>query len=305
MTNACPTCQRERYVGESCQRLACIWADLAGVALELDCFTIPGSTLSGPRAIKERILATHDRLPGGAQSSETGVRSARMEPCEDITCPGWHPDIRHDHPCPVDPTGDAAMRPSKSEADLAALQTAVSAFVAAVGELAVLSHSRGRPRSWGAAVTDASILAEWEAVDSLETSGQKPRKWVLKAADALHDLELIRDRHCPRDASDHERTWTSGLADEECCLVCFQLGLRVTNDTTTGGRLGLCQSCYRLRLRCAEVNDIDTKDAPVPPPELVQELRRIGAPGSAADRATRSRWFQAVGRLLADERGCA
>lgn len=34
--NTCPTCHRERYVGESCQRVACIWADLAGVALELD-----------------------------------------------------------------------------------------------------------------------------------------------------------------------------------------------------------------------------------------------------------------------------
>lgn len=305
MTN-CPTCQRDLVAGESCRRLACLWHDIAAAALELDMFTIAGSTLSGPAVIRERIMSTHDRLPGGSRSSESGIRASRMEPCMDPTCPQGAGGWRHDHPVPVDPTGDAAMRPSKSEADLGALQTALRTFVSAVGDLAALSHSRGTPRTWDEAVTDAVLLDDMDAIDVLESSGQKPRRWVIRAGDAIHDIELIRDRHCTRNPNDWERSWTSDVANEnDACRICRQLGLIVDARRDKGGRDGRCQGCNRLRKRCAVVNNIELDEVPEPPVELIEELRRIGSPGSPNDLAARSRWFQEVGAQAKERRRIA
>lgn len=255
-----------------------------------------------PDEIRSTIMATHDRLPGGTQSSETGIRAPRMEPCTDPTCEhddGW----QHSHPIPNDPTGDAAMRPSKSEADLAELDAAVDRFVAAIGELASRSHSHGVPETWDEAVKDAHLLAEMDAVTVLERAGWKVRGWVVAAGDALQAIETLAGRHLRRDPNDHERSWTSGLADEQCCRVCLKLGLRVAWQD--GGAGGLCQGCYRLRKRCAYVNELSIDEVGDPPETLIEELRRIGTPGSIQDRNARHRWFQRVGDEHRASRYCA
>ena len=264
-----------------------------------------------PDAIRDTILATHDRLPGSSGTSETGIRAPRMEQCADPNCPQgdwWDDETQrwtHSHPIPNDPTGDAAMRPSESEADLRRLDIAVQRFVDMVGELAERSHSRGRPETWEEAVKDAHLLVEMDAVTVLEqTWGAKDvRKWVTNAADAVIDIEVIASRHVSRDPNDHERTWTSGLADEQCCRICIRLGLRV--NWQEGGAGGLCQGCYRLRNRCAQVNDLDPDEVGDPPETLIEELRRIGAPGSVQDRNTRHRWFADVGAEHRSRRYCA
>ena len=250
-----------------------------------------------PDALRDVLLQTHDRLPGGTQSSETGVRAPRMERCTDTDCPEgdyWDEETRtwqHSHPIPNDPTGDAAMKPSRSEADLRSVDHLEQRFVDAIGELATRSHSRGRPETWDEAVKDAHLLAEIDAVCVLEnTWGAKAvRKWVEQAGDAVHDLELLAGRHASREPNDHERTWTSGLADEECCRVCLQLRLRVERHAR-----GLCSGCWKLSQDSREHTD---DGEPVdPPPELIEEFRRINNPSGPAWKAERSRWLRSLER---------
>lgn len=260
--------------------------------MTLDCLSIPGHTETGPNAIEALIMATHDRLPGSAGASETGIRASRMETCGDTTCPQWLDDLSHDHPVPNDPTGDAATRPSKSDADLKLLADLCKSFVTAIDEIAGRSMSARKLDDWDDAVTAAALLDEMGAIDVLERTNQNPRKWVVKAGDALHDLELLARRHMTRQPDDWEKSWTSGLTENECCRVCMSLGLWV--DWREGGAGGLCQGCYRLRKRCAHETSLDMDEIPDPPPELIEELRRIGSPGGPVDRAARQRWFRKV-----------
>ena len=258
-----------------------------------------------PDHIRATIVATHDRLPGGTSSSETGVRAARMETCTDRSCPSHELGYDHSHPVPNDPTGDAAMKPSASEADLRDLDAAVGRFITAIDELARRSHSGPFPRDWRSAVLGAKRLVTDDMIPAVERiwGAKKTRQWVVTAGDALHEIEMIAGRHVARDPNDHERSWTSGLADEQCCRVCIKLGLRVAWQD--GGAGGLCQGCYRLRKRAAQENNLDPDDVGDPPETLIEELRRIGSPGSVQDRNARSRWFADVGAQHRDRRYCA
>lgn len=285
-----------------------LFDEVVRVAVELDCLSAPGFAETGPAVIRAMIEQTHDRLPSSASASDSGIRAARMERCYDRTCPQgvhWLGDSwDHDHAVPNDPTGDAATRPSKSDADLKLLEQLQAAFVTAIDEIACKSMSRRKITDWDDAVTVAALLDEMEAVEVLERTDQKPRRWVIKAGDALHDLELLARRHMTREPDDWEKSWTSGLAPEDCCRVCTKLGLWV--PWREGGAAGLCQGCYRLRKRCAHETDLDMDAIPDPPPELIEELRRIGAPGGVTDRAARQRWFRTVEARLQEAEGeCA
>ena len=243
-----------------------------------------------PDTVRATILETHDRLPGGGGYSETGVRAPRVEICHDPTCPqddGWE----HSHPVPDDPTGNAAMRPSRSDADLRALDQAVQTFVDNVGELVTRSASRGVPQTWEEAVNDAQLLDRDDAISVLERvwGHRDVNRWVTKAGDAVHDLALITGRHVTRQPNDHERTWTSDLADEQCCRVCLQLKLRVPVKARR-----LCAGCWQLSQDSRE--HTDDGEAIDPPPELIEEFRRIGNPHGPAWKKARSDWLHALER---------
>lgn len=265
-----------------------LFGDIVRQAMELDCLMIPGHVETGPAAIEACIYSTHDRAPSSASSTDTGIRAARMERCQDPTCPqgatwdgnGWN----HDHPVPNDPTGDAATRPSKSDADLRLLADLQASFVTAIDELAGKSMSRRRITDWDDAVTVAALLDEMEAVEVLERTDQKPRKWVLKAGDALHDLEQLAKRHLPRQANEDEQAWTNGLADEDVCSWHVQIHRRYRRPRIQG--TNICQDCINLSTLLGQR----------PPQWLLEaEIDLAGKPRA---------WQQALGRCM-DELGVA
>lgn len=258
-----------------------IFRRLVRDAIRIDHLVHAGPPItSGPTAIAAAIYSTHDRLPGGSGVSETGVRAARMEECVDPTCDLGVPGDGHTHATPVDPTGDAAMRPSKSDADLRQLEVSVTTFITAISELGAMSRSKGAPTDWDEALIDANWLDEQGAIDVLERSDQKPRRWVLKAGDALHDIEALWRKQQTREPDEVDRAWTDELADEQCCSVHLQIQpAGVYREKRF--RRDLCRTCYQL----AMAGDVDR-----PPIELVEVW--VQSPGQVAWRAARSRWLQ-------------
>ena len=276
-------------------RTATLFADITTAAMQLD-----------PAELRATLLATHDRLPGGTRSSETGVRAPRMEVCTDPSCPEgdwWDDDAAtwaHSHPIPNDPTGDAAMRPSRSEADLRTLDYYVARYITAVDWIARRCHSGPFPTDWRTAALGAQRLVRDDMLPALEqTWGAKDvSRWVMAAGDAVHDIELIACRHLPRQASEWEQHWTSGLADEDCCRV--HLRLEPPQRTEVKAK-GLCQQCGRLKADAADILGCDFDQAPDPPRELLETYRRINNPSGPAWKAERSKWLQ----TLEKERRCA
>jgi hypothetical protein len=276
-----------------------LFSTIASHAVAIDTRSIPGpQTHHGVAAVRALVIDTHDRLPGSAGASDTGIRAPRMERCADRACTEgdfWDDETQtwaHSHPIPNDPAGDAAMRPSTSEAMLTRLDKAEAKFVANIAELVTRSVSRGVPDTWDEAVSDCSMLDQMDAIAALEAAwGVKAvRKWVTNAGDALEDIDWIWNRYVTRDPNDHERTWTSGLADEECCRVCLQLRLRVERH-----RKHLCSGCYQLHLDAAEALDLHPDYAPDPPPELIAELRR-STPSGPGWKRTRQHWIAGLDR---------
>lgn len=235
--------------------LADLWATLTAQAMAFD---LP------------RLRATiHDTADDGLRAANyegAGGRSA------DVSS---HPE-RHALNERRDPTRN----------DLTLVDHHVCRYIAAVYEIATRSHSGPFPNDWRTARIGAKRLDDMAAIEVLETTGQRPARWVHQAGDALHDLELLAGRHLARKANDHERSWTSGLADEQCCRVCLELGLRIERKAR-----GLCQPCLRLKTDLAAELACDIDDAADPPPELLEEFRRINNPGGPAWKAIRSRWI--------------
>ncbi len=221
-----------------------------------------------PHGLTESLLIVHDRLPGSATGSESGIRAARVETCQDQTCPqsdGWD----HTHPVPTDPTGDAALRPSESDRDLDAIEHHVGRFVANVAELHARSVSNGPPTTWSQAVQSAGLLVSMGAVDTLETTwGTKAvKRWVTAAGDAIHDLQLIADGHASREPSQDEKHWSAGLADEDCCVWHLAIHSRIRRPRSPGKNI--CPDC------CSLAELLGQK----PPPWLIEaEIDRAGRP---------------------------
>lgn len=215
-----------------------------------------------PDAIRSTIRSTIDDGLRAARYDGTGGRDADQSS---------HPERMAIH-----------GRRDPAWADLDLIDHHAERFICAVTELALRSHSRGAPRSWDEAVQDAHLLAEMDAVGILERTGQRPSRWVHQAGDAVHDLALIRDRHASREARDWEQSWTSGLADEECCRLCLDhVNLRSPRKAKQ-----LCQMHLRL---FNEAGGID------PPQWLTEEFRRIGSPAGPDWKRARSRWLQSEG----------
>lgn len=232
--------------------LARLFADLAAVALELDV-----------RDLRSAIEDGRDDGLRAAAYDRSGGRSASTSS---------HPER-------------TALRPStdRTDADLRRLAEHEATYVDAIAQIAVRSRS-GRPcEDWDEAVHDHNLLVQMDAVGILERiPGENPAKWVRRAGDAISSLEHLADRHRSRPPKDWERSWTSGLSDEECCRLC----LDHVNLRTEAKAKRLCQMHLRLYNEAGEVD---------PPEWLTEEYRRIGSPSGPAWKAARSKWLQSEG----------
>lgn len=237
--------------------LAALWHDLTTTALGFDL-----------AALRATILATVDDGLRAASYDSAGGRSA------DVSS---HPERQA-----------LNERRDPTHADLSLLDHHEARYVTSVYEIATRSHTGPFPTDWRSARIGARRLDDMDAIGVLETTGQKPARWVYAAGDALHDLELLAGRHMARKANDYEQAWTSGLADEECCDLCLEhLRLRVPRY-----RGQWCQPHYTLRL---DSRNHTPDGQPVDPPGwLSDELRRTGGPGPDWKRA-RSRWLLDLG----------
>ena len=181
-------------------------------------------------------------------------------------------------------------RRDSTDSDLQRLDELEASYVAAVHWLATRSHSGPFPNDWRTARPGHKLLIAMDAVTALERTGQRPGRAVIQAGDALHDLERMAARHPVggRAPDDYERSWTSGLADGDCCRVCLKLKLR-----NRAHARGLCQGCWKLSQDSR--NHTDDGEPIDPPVELVEEFRRIGDGHGPAWKATRSRWLNSLG----------
>lgn len=239
--------------------LARLFTDLLETAMALD---IP--------ALRSEILASVDDGLRAANYEGAGGRSA------DVSS---HPERMA-----------LSQRQDRTQDDLRRCDSLVASYVTAVGEIAVRSRSGARAETWDGAVKDHNLLDQMDAVGVLERiPGEKPSKWVHRVGDCLHDLELLARRHeTGREPDDFERSWTSGLADGDCCRVCLKLRLRTRSHAR-----GLCQGCWKLSQDSRHHTD---DGEPIDPPvELIEEFRRIGDGQGPAWKATRSRWLNSLG----------
>lgn len=261
--------------------------------------------LRHPNEIANTIILTHDRSPGSGQhdGNSRGLRTemyidapegSRELSDEEIALgvePDWGVTISHS-----DPTGMAALRPSASDRDLRDLEAAVNTFIKMIDSLASASFSGRRPKTWDEAITDARRLVAMEAIEVLERTKQNPKRAIFKAGDAVHQIEQIQNRHCARRATEWESSWTSGLADEECCITHLRLEPPIRKEKVANG---LCSSCYSLSKAAAQALNVKPKDAPAPPPSLVADFEKTNNHSGVAWKKLRQSW---INQLLSDKK---
>ena len=180
-----------------------------------------------------------------------------------------------------------ALNPRRDPAwdDLDRLDHLESRFVAAVGELARRSMSRGVPATWDEAVHDAHLLAEMDAVGVLERTGQKPARWVLVAGDSIHDLEVIARRHAPggRAPTEDEKHWKDGANVNDVCAWHLAIHHRHRRPRRPG--TNICDTCATL---------VTAGQGARPPAWLLEaEVDREAKP--KAWTAALSRWLDELG----------
>lgn len=185
--------------------------------------------------------------------------------------------------------------------DLRTVSKASERFVVAIASLLVESQI-GDPGDmddydWDEAVTDAALMAELQATEdgkpgevlqaAIDCYEGPVLRHITNADRAVRDLALVLRLYSPRDANDLERSWTSGLADEDCCRYCLRLGLRVERH-----RRDCCQVHYRLE-QDSRNHTTDGQIAEVPD-WLTETMLRTKGPGPLW-RAERSRWLLSLG----------
>lgn len=233
--------------------LASTWATIAADAMLLD-----------PAAIRATIRSTLDDGLRAASYDGAGGRSA------DVSS---HPER-------------VALNPRRdpSWADLDAIDHHVSRFVTAVAELAIRSHSNGAPEDWDEAVQDAHLLAEMDAIGVLERiPGQKVRRWVEMAGDAIHDLTLIARRHASgRAPTEDEKHWERTNPNDVCS---WHLAVHARHRRPRRPGSNVCETCAAL---------VIAGQGARPPAWLLEaEVDREGKP--KAWTAALSRWLDELG----------
>lgn len=234
--------------------LAQTFATFAGAARLLD-----------PDNIRATIRATIDDGLRAANYDGVGGRSAEVSS---------HPER-------------VALNPRKDSSwtDLDLIDHHVNRFVTAVAELARRSRS-GRPcDDWEEAVRDAHLLAEMDAVSVLDTSGQRPGRWVHQAGDAIHDITLIRDRHCARIPTRTDLL----LSGDPVCLSHARIG---DYEHARHGDLVLCKTCRDLVAQVARPPEVHKDSDWWPSTDLLREHAEMERTGKRADyQRARSEWI--------------
>lgn len=145
--------------------------------------------------------------------------------------------------------------------------------------------------SWGEALKDGHLLAEMGLVDaalSVDVDRTTTRT-VERFCEAVQDLAHLAKRwpkRTGRAPSDIEASWTSGLADEDCCRICLTVeplgALRVERH-----RGDLCRVCYELRQASGGIE---------PPEWLIAVWHDCDRKGQSVQwRNARERWLESVG----------
>lgn len=179
-------------------------------------------------------------------------------------------------------------RRDRTADDLGLVDHHAARFVGAVYELATRSHSGPFPNDWRTAVIGARRLVAMDAIGVLETSGQRPARFVHQAGDAVHDLVLIAGRHMARPASKDEQLMTG-----ETCLA----HARIAEVRDRYGALRICQGCYDIMRRAGLEPTRDHKDPDLwPPSELLHahdEMTRTGK--RIPYHQARTAWVETLG----------
>lgn len=232
---------------------AALFADLAAVALELDV-----------RDLRRQISEGRDDGLRAARYDRSGGRSAEQASAPER----WVMEPRRD----------------RTDADLALLASLERSYVTAIAEIAVRSRS-GRPcEDWDEAVHDHRLLAEMDAVGVLERiPGEKPAKWVLRAGDALHDLEALARRHATRTPTQDEQHWHEGSNVNDVCAWHLAIHQRHRRPRRPG--TNICDTCAAL---------VTAGEGARPPAWLLEaEIDREAKP--KAWTAALSRWLDELG----------
>lgn len=233
--------------------LAQLWSDLLESAMALD-----------PSAVRLEILASRDDGLRAANYDSAGGRSA------DVSS---HPERMALNPCK-----------DRTESDLGRLESLMASYVAAVGAIAVRSRSGVRATTWDGAVKDHNLLDQMGAVGVLERiEGEKPAKWVRRAADALRDLERMADQHAGRDPTEDEKHWHDGTNVNDVCAWHLAIHQRHRRPRTPG--TNICATCQALVL---------AGEGARPPAWVIEaEIDRGSRP--KAWTAALSRWLDELG----------
>ena len=243
--------------------------------------------LLDPDRIARAITALADNGLRAPTYDRDGGRSTAV-PCTDEWCEdGPHP---HSHPTTPDPTGQAAVT-GRPTVDLSGehrrLQIASRDFVAAAN--VVLEFVAGKTAStWADVLLVNATLMSGTVKAGIDVDDERilPAA-IAKTADAVDRVDDLAAVYLPRDPSEDERHWTSGLADEDCCTWHLQVEPRGRYRRPRCDGKNICQDCVDLVL---------VAEGAKPPTWLLEaEVERLAKPRP---------WTQALHRWL-DELGLA
>lgn len=176
-------------------------------------------------------------------------------------------------------------RPDRTADDLGLVDHHAARFVGAVYELATRSHSGPFPNDWRTAVIGARRLVAMDAIGVLETSGQRPARFVHQAGDAVHDLVLIAGRHMRRVPDDFDKL----LSGDAVCLSHARIGDYVR---PRHGSLVLCRICRDLVGQVARPTEVHKDSEWWPTTDLLREHAEMERTGKRADyQRVRSEWI--------------
>lgn len=212
-----------------------------------------------------------------ADAPDDGLRAASYEP----RTKSGHLSDSHPERMTLQQHHERKVSESRKHGETITVSRAGLAFIDSVSAINA-SRDEGTADNWADALIIANTLAELHGghfiASAIDTSDDhSPYHQTIRAVSTL--TRLAHRWGCPRIPSTLESAWTSGLADEECCVVHLQVA-PVGRWREPRHRGGLCRTCYDL----ARAGNVEA-----PPVWLVEVW--IDQPGQVAWRNARNRWL--------------
>lgn len=187
------------------------------------------------------------------EGTDTGLRASRYDaqggrttrvPCRD-GCEEGEAGT-HSHLTVPDPTGNAATNGQRTNStdDLRRLSRAVSDMVSHAA--VVLDWVTGkRPTTWVEVITVDAKLMPGTVRAGLDVDAEHDLPpAIAHVAHAVSTVGAIASVHMPREPSQDDRHWTSGLAPEDCCAWHLEIHDRYRRPRVGG--TNVCGDCLTL-----------------------------------------------------------